>query len=446
MKKYSGKVLLFFVLLSVTLLFVGCSNTEKSNSKNGSANTGESDSQETSGLASEVEVDEETGFKMLNIYEDKDVPSFEAVDYEHYDHDLDFDFDYVNIHYLDQDIIIDNTEYDIRGYEWRTGELLWNESGIVAKQRFTAPVYADGYMYYQHDDIEYKVPLSPDAEPEEMDDIPYNIRNEYNSVDWENGYVIDSDTDAATVELIAINKSDDTELWTKDFTDIKGVQNVKELDGYLIFQSALGDLQYYILDKSTGDIVYKEDYYYLDMYQIEDEIYIADDDHIHVIDTKTWEKEEVTPISIRDYQYESDYFVYYENEGILALHMYKGILTIDLENKEPHLLIESIYEDGDNRHIDIAHFYHDGYLYLMNNIDGTTHIQLQEDQKKDESVETDVRIVTVVDLTTGEIKAQKAFNFYVNVSNNHFVKGNDDKFIIATRFDGIFEIDLSFFE
>lgn len=339
---------------------------------------------------------------------------------------MEYDF----LFYLDDTFAFTPEEYSIIGVNWRTGEPAVGDSPMLNKKRFTLPTVIDGYLYFKTgDDEQNKMELKPGSQMEKVNDEEFELyTSNFNS---ENTFYVKEDLSDDEVTLTAVDKETKKELWNTDL-DIGSIAYVKELEDYVLVDGGT-DFVFYVIDRDTGEILYVEDdTYYADGVQVGNKIYTINgvgggsaDYTFHAINTDEWQSEELVTIEDIDYDYDSNDRLEYV-DGILSYHLTYGFFSIDVENKEPDIAV--IRHTGDEvfDKEDIDTIIHDGKYFVLSS----------------EGNETGYGTLSIIDIKSGEVLKQYAYNHSSDPKNESFKKLDDETFIIATD-NGITEFKFS---
>ncbi|MDX8047032.1 hypothetical protein SH601_13645 [Gracilibacillus sp. S3-1-1] len=412
-----------FIFLCLCVVLFGCSSEEAQSTENG-----EDTSNQKTGNNELTD---------LNLYEEHDGVTVEPltdVEHNHYPHQEILTENFVA--YLDEDVALAQRESTAWAMNWKTGEPVWEPNGYLRSSAYSEFNAYDKKLYYKEED-EYKtigISLKPEenttADISEEEYLQHVSRYQSENT----SYMVDSETSEDHVILEAYDKESSELLWSTPLPEIESIlDGVEVLDNYVHVGG--GRIPYlYILDKETGDILYEEKGYYTAGLQVEDTIYFVKQLTNHTftfykLATDTWELTELSTFEDVDHDYEYGRYLEY-TDGILTYHMAFGTIGIDTSTGEPY--INYYYDDDEGFGNDYVYtFIHGNNFYLL-------------------SSSVDHTVLSILDIQSKELLKQyqldeEVIDMASTVSDVYKVLDND-RFVIITKEDGIYEFELAAFE
>lgn len=423
-----------YIMILTMLFIVGCSNAEE-----------EAEVESDSESAGTEEKAQEAGEELNLLNHKSDAEALLDVEHEHYPFTEEGGFKYEYMTYIDEDVAISSVDPDTglaAGLNWKTEELIWDEDVAVFADGYSENPIVDGWLYYKWNDDEYKkITIDPNEEnnEEEIDEEEYEIfSNEFLYDD--RSYVVEKDGDDYVVvsyDLDTLEKQ--WEYTPANYTSINGY--VKEVGDYVLINSDAFD--YFVLDKETGEVLFEDDIFYSDGILVDDKIYLVTGVGggtvtytFHVLDTNTWEIEEVVDPASNGYDYDIREYLDY-NDGVLSFHLDKGVVGTDVESKNPFMNFNHFNEEES---IDTLGY---GYVDTIVHEDKFYILSYQDDSNPH-------GVLSIMDIKSGEVLDQYDINdFTVLHPEEHtkvFEKINEEQFIIVSEEDGMYEFDFASFE
>ncbi|MCR6109033.1 hypothetical protein HXA35_01590 [Bacillus sp. A301a_S52] len=417
----------FGVIVSVILMLVvvvGCSSNENAegNLNNSSA---EADS--------EVVNNSETELLEKDLFEE-DGSDLLQINHEQHMEMVDRGFDIREAEYFDDQVVLLRSNNQTVGINWRDGSPILSENSSVSHNMSETIVHNDFYYFKDyHNGESEKVSILSDGDYDvhSVDDDEF----EYVTSTFADTYrYVFEDKDGDDDEsLLVVKAYDDEELvWE---SEVPGrdwhMNNFRELEDY-VFLYVNADVQTFILDKTTGEVVFHESMaYFQDAYQVGNSIYLitnfdsGSDYQLYEVDTESWENELVLELhDLRDS--DEAHFIYEGNT--LAVVLERNILGFDTETNSLkynyYYGIEGSIIDQFNG--DFEWLENDGLLYAL--------ADLEHDYG-----------FSIIDIDSGELLSQYKLEGEEEYLSAYLVDVGEDHFVINSD-DGVFEFRFDDFE